>query len=64
MKIYEAEKKEFMSRQEQALKRKLIALLRDDGKGHRHAKFANRLNDFIIKIVDREDDPEMTAAVD
>ena len=62
-KILEAEKKEFMSKKEQALKKRLIALLKDDGKGHRHAKFAKRLEDFIIKIVDRETDPNMTAAV-
>ena len=45
------EKKEFMTDREQKLKTRLIALLRDDGKGHRHAKFAKRLENFIIKIV-------------
>lgn len=63
MKISEATAREVMTKREQALKRKLIALLRDDGKGHKHAKYAERLEDFIIKIVDRKQDPEMTAAV-
>jgi hypothetical protein len=61
--INEAEKKEFMTKREEALKKRLIALLRDDGKGHRHAKFADRLKDFIVKIVDSKEDPEMTAAI-
>jgi hypothetical protein len=63
MKISEATAREVMTKREQALKRKLIALLRDDGKGHKHAKYAERIEDFIIKIVDRKQDPEMTAAV-
>lgn len=58
------EKKEFMTDREQKLKTRLIALLRDDGKGHRHAKFAKRLENFIIKIVPRTQDPNMTAAID
>lgn len=64
MKIFkEAAPREVMTMREKALKKKLIALLRDDGKGHRHAKYAERLEDFIVKIVSLEDDPEMTAAV-
>ena len=64
MKIFkEAAPREVMTKREKALKKKLIALLRDDGKGHRHAKYAERLEDFIVKIVALEDDPEMTAAV-
>jgi hypothetical protein len=64
MKIFkEAAPREVMTNREKALKKKLIALLRDDGKGHRHAKYAERLEDFIVKIVALEDDPEMTAAV-
>ena len=64
MKIFkEAAPREVMTKREKALKKKLIALLRDDGKGHRHAKYAERLEDFIVKIVSLEDDPEMTAAV-
>ena len=52
MKIFkEAAPREVMTKREKALKKKLIALLRDDGKGHRHAKYAERLEDFIIKIV-------------
>lgn len=63
MKIIEATAREVMTKREQALKRKLIALLRDDGKGHKHAKYAERLEDFIVKIVDRTEDPDMTAAI-
>lgn len=63
MKIIEATEREFMTKKEQLLKKKLIALLKDDGKGHKHAKYAARLEDFIIKIVDSKEDPEMTAAV-
>lgn len=64
MKIFkEAAPREVMTKREKVLKKRLIALLRDDGKGHRHAKYAERLEDFILKIVSLEDDPEMTAAV-
>ena len=64
MKIFkEAAPHQTMTKREQALKKKLIALLRDDGKGHRHAKYASRLEDFIVKIVSLKDDPNMTAAV-
>ena len=55
--------KEFMTDKEQRFKQRLIALLKDDGKGHHHAKFAEKLKDFIIKIVDRREDPNMTAAI-
>ena len=55
--------KEFMTKRESKLKDALISMLRDDGKGHRHAKFAERLKDFIVKIVAIRDDPEMTAAI-
>ena len=64
MKIFkEAAPRQTMTKREQALKKKLIALLRDDGKGHRHAKYASRLEDFIVKIVSLKDDPNMTAAI-
>lgn len=64
MKIFkEAAPREVMTKREKVLKKRLIALLRDDGKGHRHAKYAERLEDFILKIVSLEDDPEMTASV-
>jgi hypothetical protein len=62
--IIEAAPRELMTKREKALKKKLIALLRDDGKGHRHAKYAARLEDFLVKIVSLKDDPGMTAAVD
>ena len=61
--IVEAPAREVSTKREQVLKKKLIALLRDDGKGHKHAKFAERLEDFIVKIVPYDEDPEMTAAV-
>lgn len=56
-------KADFMTKREEKLKKKLIALLRDDGKGNRHAMFAKRLEDFDIKIVSLIDDPNMTAAI-
>lgn len=58
------ETKEYMTKRELKLKKQLINLLRDDGQGHRHAKFAERLEDFDIKIVPIAADPEMTAAID
>jgi hypothetical protein len=61
-KLSEAEKKEFMTKREQALKKRLIALLKDDGKGHKHARYAERLADFDIKIVPLGYEPE-TAAI-
>jgi hypothetical protein len=55
--------REFMSDMEKRLKKKLIALLRDDGKGHRHAKYAERLEKFDIQIVPLKADPTFTAAI-
>ena len=60
--LTEAEKREFMTRREQILKKRLIALLKDDGKGHKHAKYAERLADFDIKIVPLGMEPS-TAAI-
>lgn len=60
--LSEAEKKEFMTKKEQALKKRLIALLKDDGRGHKHAKYAARLADFDIKIVPLDLEPR-TAAI-
>lgn len=57
------EAREFMSSTEKKLKTKLIALLRDDGKGHRHAKYAERLEKFDIQIVPLRADPTFTAAI-
>lgn len=48
---------------EKKLKKKLIALLRDDGKGHHHAKYAERLEKFDIQIVPLSVDSNFTAAV-
>ena len=62
MEITEVEQKEFMSKKEQALKKRLIALLKDDGKGHYHAKYAERLIDFDVKIVPLGQEPS-TAAI-
>lgn len=57
------EAREFMSATEKKLKAKLVALLRDDGKGHRHAKYAERLEKFDIQIVPLRADPRFTAAI-
>lgn len=54
--------KSFMSRREHILKKKLIALLRDDGRGHHHAKYAQCLEPFDINIVPLGQQPE-TAAI-
>lgn len=61
--VKEAKEKEFETDVEQKLKRKLLALLRDDGRGHRHAKYAARLKDFLLKIIPRDEDPGFTAAI-
>lgn len=61
--IVEATAREVSTKREKVLKKKLLALLRDDGQGHKHAKYAERLEDFIIKIVPYEEDPKMTAAI-
>lgn len=57
------EKREFETDVEKKLKRKILALLRDDGKGHHHAKYAKRLEDFMLKIVPRSVKPGFVAAV-
>lgn len=62
-KILEAQKKEFMSKKEQKLKKRLIELLKDDGKGHKYPKFAKRLEAFDVNIVYLSDDPNFTAAI-
>jgi hypothetical protein len=61
--IVEATAREVSTKREKILKKKLLALLRDDGQGHKHAKYAERLEDFIIKIVPYDEDPKMTAAI-
>ena len=63
MPLIEANAREIVTKREKILKKKLIALLKDDGRGHKHAKYAARLEDFIVKIVSLEDDPTMTAAI-
>lgn len=55
--------KAWMSKQEKILKKKLIDLLKDDGKGHKHAKYAQRLEDFDLNIVPIDVDPQFTAAI-
>ena len=61
--LIEAAPREFMTDTEKKLKKRLIALLRDDGKGHRHAKYAERLEKFDIQIVPLRADPMFTAAI-
>ena len=53
----------FMTDRELALKKALINLLRDDGKGHHHAKYAARLEKFDVRIVPLAADPRFTAAI-
>jgi len=71
--INEAER-EIETERETALRRKLInflatGILTDKKTGKTiykcppHPKYAKRLKDFIIKIVDRKEDPNMTAAI-
>lgn len=48
---------------EDKLKKKIIKLLKNDGKGHHHAKWAARLEDFILKIVPRSEKPTFVAAM-
>ena len=61
--LLEARPREFMNDTEKRLKKKLVALLRDDGKGHRHAKYADRLEKFDIQIVPLDVDPMFTAGI-
>lgn len=61
--LTEAKPREFMNDTEKKLKKRLIALLRDDGKGHHHAKYAERLEKFDIQIVPLSVDPMFTAAI-
>lgn len=63
MKILKEAGKEIQTDTEKRLKKKLLALLRNDGKGHHHAKYAARLEDFILKIVPRSEEPNFVAAV-
>lgn len=55
--------KEIQNETEKKLKKKLLALLRDDGKGHHHAKYAARLEDFMVKIIPRSKEPNFVASV-
>lgn len=57
------EKRPVMLPDEERLKELLIDNLRDDGKGHHHAKFAKRLEDFDVNIVPLDVDDEFTAAI-
>lgn len=63
MKILNEAGKEIQTDTEKRLKKKILALLRDDGKGHHHAKYAARLQDFPLKIVPRSEEPDFVAAV-
>ena len=55
--------RDYMNRTEKILKKKLINLLKDDGQGHHHAKYAKVLEQFTIQIVPYGQEPS-TAAVD
>ena len=55
--------KHFMTSREITLRKKLVALLKDDGKGHHHAKYAERLAKFDINIVPVKENPDFTAAI-
>ena len=61
--LTEAKARAFMTDREKALKKALIRLLRDDGKGHHHAKYAARLEKFDVNIVPLAADPRFTAAI-
>lgn len=62
-KLFEAAPREYKTDLEKRLKKKLIALLRDDGKGHHHAKYADRLELFDIQIVPLKVNPNHTADI-
>lgn len=51
------------TRQERKLKRQLIQNLKDDGKGHKHALYAKRLELYDFQIVSLKVDPDFTAAI-
>ncbi len=61
--LFEAPRREFKKDEEKRLKRRLVALLRDDGKGHHHAKYADRLELLDIQIVPLSVDPNFTASI-
>ena len=58
------ESRRYMTPREKALKAKLVAYLKDDGKGHYHAMYAKRLDRFDLNIVYTVDEPGFTAAID
>lgn len=60
--LLEAEEKSFMTKREKILKRKLINLLKDDGRGHHHARYAAVLELFDVNIVPLNRQPS-TAAI-
>lgn len=57
------EARRHMTEREKKLRKRLVSLLRDDGKGHHHAKYAERLSKFDVNIVSIKDEPEFTAAI-
>lgn len=60
--VNEGKRTAFMTDDEQKLKKRLIALLKNDGKGHHHAKYAARLADYDVNIVPIGKEPS-TAAI-
>lgn len=63
MKNLITEARRYMTDRERKLRTSLVKLLRDDGKGHHHAKYAERLSKFDINIISLKDDPNFTAAI-
>jgi hypothetical protein len=61
--LFEAPRREFKRDEEKRLKRRLVSLLRDDGKGHHHAKYAERLELLDVQIVPLKVDPKYTASI-
>lgn len=61
--LTEASKRAFMTNREKKLKKMLIDLLRDDGKGHHYLKYAERLKKFDVNIVSKKASSNFTAAV-
>ena len=57
------EYKVFQNQTEEKLKSRIVKLLKDDGRGHHHAKYAARIARMPLKIVPRSEEPDFVAAV-
>lgn len=62
-KLVEAKTRERMTDRERLVKKRLVALLRDDGKGHHHAMYAKRLEFFDLQIVPMAINPMFAASI-